>query len=115
MNKTLSVKLLAISATFLMTSVYAAWIEYGKDENMTQYYESAIKKQGNIATVTVMSNATKPVEFKEGKFFRSVVIVAEFDCAKTIGRDLAYTFKSGAMGAGNNMPVGEVADRKWDA
>src|SRR4051812_20562682 len=115
MNKTLLAPLLAVSAALLATNVHAAWVEYGKDENTTQYYESAIKKQGNVATVTVMSNAAKPVEFKEGQFFRSVVIVAEFDCSKTIGRDMTYMFKSGAMGAGSNMPVGEVADRKWDS
>jgi hypothetical protein len=106
--------LLSCSAAVLSPSAHAAWVEYDRDENMTQYYESVIKKKGSIATVTVLSNAKLPVEVKEGQSFRSVVITAEFDCDKQIGRDLAYTFKSGAMGAGANVPVGEVADKKWD-
>lgn len=118
MNRTVRAalaRLLAFSAAVVSPSAYAAWVEYNRDENMTQYYESAIKRQGSIATVTVMSNAKLPVEVKEGVSFRSVVITAEFDCDKRIGRDMTYTFKSGSMGAGTNVPMPEeVADRKWD-
>ena len=113
--RTALASLLAFSGAALSPGAYAAWVEYDRDANMTQYYESAIKRQGSIATVTVMSNAKMPVEVKEGQSFQSVVITAEFDCVKQIGRDVSYTFKSGSMGAGNNVPVPEVADKKWDA
>jgi hypothetical protein len=112
-NKAFLAALATVSVT-LSTGAWAAWVEYAKDENMTQYYESAIRKKGAIASVTVLSNAKLPVEVKEGQTFQSVVITAEFDCEKQIGRDLTYTFKSGAMGAGTNVPVQEVADKKWD-
>ncbi len=119
MNRTVRTalaRLLAFSAAALSPGAHAAWVEYDRDENMTQYYESAIGRKGGIATVTVLSNAKLPVEVKEGVSFRSVVITAEFNCDKRIGRDLTYTFKSGSMGAGTNVPMpAEVADRKWDA
>jgi hypothetical protein len=115
MNKPFLASLsLALSAAAISTSAFAAWVEYSRDENTTQYYESAIRKKGSIATVTVMSNAKEPIEVKPGQSFRSVVITAEFDCDKQIGRDVAYAFKSGSMGAGNTVPVKETADRKWD-
>ena len=103
-----------LAAAGLTSTALAAWVEYDKDENMTQYYESVIKKKGNIASVTVMSNAKLPVEVSPGQTFRSVVINAEFDCDKKVGRDMTYTFKSEGMGAGKNVPVKEVADKKWD-
>lgn len=106
--------LLACSAATFSPSASAAWVEYDRDDNATQYYESAIRRKGSIAFVTVMSNAKQPVESPDGKSFRSVVITAEFDCDKRIGRDLTYTFKSGSMGSGANVPLNEVADQKWD-
>ncbi len=107
--------LLGLSTLALSPSARAGWVEYDRDENMTQYYESAIKKKGAIASVTVMSDAKFPVEVEPGQSFKSVVITAEFDCDKRLGRDLTYTFKSGSMGAGTNVPVKEVADKQWDS
>ena len=66
MNKALLpaiARLLAFSAAGLSTGAHAAWVEYDRDANMTQYYESAIARKGGIATVTVLSNAKLAWDF----------------------------------------------------
>ena len=78
----------------------------GGDELVVYWFPSTILRKGEIASVIVLADRKNPKLIKDGKYSKSVVAVIEFDCKKSLNRQIVTNDYSGPMATGDDIGLG---------
>jgi serine protease Do len=101
---------------FGTSSAIAQWARLGatalNDKGFEHYADASTKQRtGSIVRMWMMDNFFNPQRLSDGRNYRSIAALEEFDCGEKRNRTLSYIYYADAMGSGaviysDNSPRG---------